>query len=337
VKTNVAILLTPPQPAAIAVVRIAGPKVREFLDTHFNKSVVAGRSVHGEIRDGDQVLDDAVVVFNGDRADLNLHGGPWVVRSVLVLAERNGFQILDRLESPLPDAACEGDTPLRREIFASLPLATTELALRTLLEQEIAWRNGIDDPEEMLDDKSLWWLLHPPRVALAGAPNVGKSTLANQLFAQERSITADVAGTTRDWVGETANLDGLAVVLIDTPGIHQTTDAIESAAIRQAAGEVAAADLVVLVLDVTRDDGQTALLETFPEGMRVLNKSDLPVGWNVPSGTPVSAKTGQGMDDLRSAIRRHFQIDHRWGEAKWWTVEQWDSLRNSMPGPPGHR
>lgn len=325
-KTNVAILLTPPQPAAIAVIRVAGPKVREFLAAYFSKPVSPGRCVHGEILDGNQVLDDAVVVLNGLHADLNLHGGPWVVRSVLLLAKRTGFQIIDRLQSPLPDLACEGDAPLQREIFASLPLAATELALRTLLQQESAWQKGIDDREEMFADKSLWWLLHPPRVALVGAPNVGKSTLANQLFARARSITADVPGTTRDWVGEIANIDGLAVVLIDTPGIRATSDSIESAAIQQAAGEVAAADLIVVVLDVTREEEQTKLLEKFPDAMRVLNKSDSPRGWNLPSGIQLSAKKGDGVDELRAAIRGHFQIDHRVGKAKWWTLAQKASL-----------
>src|SRR5260370_980944 len=84
-----------------------------------------------------------------------------------------------------------------------------------------------------------WW----ERRAVAGLPNVGKSTVANQLFAEERSITADVAGTTRDWVGEIANIDGLAVVLVDTPGIREASDPIEKVVIERSDTELRGADL----------------------------------------------------------------------------------------------
>src|SRR6185503_2714425 len=97
-----------------------------------------------------------------------------------------------------------------------------------------------------------WWMLHPPRVAIVGEANVGKSTLANQLFAQERSITADLPGTTRDWVGEVANVDGLPVTLVDTPGVRETADEVEREAIARSGEQVAAADLILLVLDATR-------------------------------------------------------------------------------------
>src|SRR5205814_10504480 len=126
-------------------------------------------------------------------------------------------------------------------------------ALRTLLAQPRAWKGVIDDQnlgrhelERIASDKTLHYLLHPPRVAIVGAPNVGKSTLANQLFAQERSITADLPGTTRDWVGEIANLDGLVVQLVDTPGIRDTSDAIERQAIDRSRHQIEQADLVVL-------------------------------------------------------------------------------------------
>ena len=105
--------------------------------------------------------------------------------------------------------------PLEQEVLMSLPLARTELTLRMLLAQPAAWDRLIARPpakaetENILADRALHWLLHPPRVAIVGAANVGKSTLANQLFGQQRSITVDLPGTTRDWVGETANLDGL--------------------------------------------------------------------------------------------------------------------------------
>jgi small GTP-binding protein len=334
--TNVAMLLTPPGGAAIAVVRLNGPQVAEFLREHFSRPVKAERCVHGEIRVDGGVLDDAVVVASDDRltADLNLHGGPWVVRSVLELARSQGFEVIERLTSPLPALAVDAKSELETAVLASLPLATTELALRTLLAQQEIWKGvgelAAEERAAIAEDEELWWLLHPPRVAIAGAANVGKSTLANQLFAQERSITADLPGTTRDWVGETANLDGLAVTLVDTPGIRQTTDAIEATAIERAGEQLRGADLVVLVLDASRplEPGQASLLQRFPNALRVINKSDLPAMWSSVQGLRVSARSGAGVEEVRYAIRKHFHVGRRPGARKWWTKEQRTMLMN---------
>src|SRR5690606_12064877 len=101
------------------------------------------------------------------------------------------------------------------------------------------------------------------------------STLANQLFAQERSITADLPGTTRDWVGEIANLDGLAVMLIDTPGLRMTDDLVEREAIERSGQQVRAADLVVVVLDASVPAAeQLAHRQAHPNALIVVNKCD---------------------------------------------------------------
>jgi tRNA modification GTPase len=314
---STAVLLTPPGGAAIAVVRLAGPGVADFLRRHFDKAPAAGRCVHGTLSEAGRVLDDPVVTVTGDGtvADVSLHGGPWVVRSVLELARRDGFDVIDRPDVPLPEAAVDGDTPVWREVEQYLPLATTELALRTLLAQPVAWRElGRSAPtheqsERMLVDRSLHWLLRPPRVAIVGVPNVGKSTLANQLFGAQRVITADVPGTTRDWVGEVANLDGLAVMLVDTPGTRATDDPIEREAIERSGEQVAAADLIVLVLDPTqpREPAQAELERNYRGALRVVNKSDRAGAWE-GDGWDIRtvATTGEGIDALRGAIRRRF-------------------------------
>jgi tRNA modification GTPase len=189
--------------------------------------------------------------------------------------------------------------------------------------------------EHILSDRSLWWLLHPPRVAIVGAPNAGKSTLANQLFAQERSITADLPGTTRDWVGEIANIDGLAVMLIDTPGQRETSDQIESEAIRRSAAQIETADLVLLVLDASRplEPQQSPLLLRHPQAIRVINKIDKSATWDWSSidGIATIATSGHGTSELRSAIQRHFgchqlEIDR----PRCWTERQRQELRRIL-------
>ena len=338
---NVAILLTPPGAAAIAVVRVAGPGVRAFLESHFSRPLIAGRAVHGQMRDGESVIDDPVVVFDEPRgrADVCLHGGTWVVRAFLDLARREGFRLPEHVTGPLDARAIDSSSEIETEVLTHLPLARTELALRVLLAQPRAWGSAPSREwiANILADLALHWLLNPPRVAIVGPANAGKSTLANQLFAQERSITADLPGTTRDWVGAMANIDGLAVMLVDTPGLRDTGDSVEAQAIALARPQIARADLVVLVLDQARplEGEQEQLLARFRDAIVVVNKADLAETWNAP--VPVirtAATTGQGVDELRRAIQRRFgcesiDIDR----PRWWTQRQRALLERALDDP----
>ncbi|MCY2951783.1 MAG: 50S ribosome-binding GTPase [Planctomycetota bacterium] len=346
-----AILLTPPGSAAIAVIRLMGPAVGGFLRGHFSGLWNPGRPIHGQLSEGGRNLDDPVIVVSADGrlADVSVHGGPWVVRSVLELAGRAGFEVLGKGPLPVPLEAVDGETVLDREVGAVVPLAKTELGLRVLLSQVEAWREFCERaPRErdlseqigcILCDRSLFWLLHPPRVAIVGAPNVGKSTVANQLFGQNRSITADVPGTTRDWVGELANLDGLAVMLVDTPGFGATEDAIDREAIEHASGQIEAADLVVVVLDATQAlCGQRVLTELDGGHMTIINKIDQPAAWDVQgiNGIEISALRGEGIDEVRRAIREHFECEGiKAAEPRWWTDRQKDLLERAARSAAG--
>jgi tRNA modification GTPase len=262
---------------------------------------------------------------------------------------------------PMPLDAVDGASVLEREVNAHFSLARTELAVRVLTHQVEAWREivrratpGPGDESHLarwtqkaegikaelsaiLADRGLWWLLRTPRVAIIGAPNVGKSTLANRLFARERVITADLPGTTRDWVGEIANLDGLAVMLVDTPGIRQTDDAIEAEAIARSGEQVGSADLVIVVTDATRplEGEQADVLEAWPDALRVINKTDTPApAWDLSlvGGVRTVGTTGVGVDELRRAIRSRFGVvagmDERW--PRWWTPRQKQVLEDAL-------
>ena len=328
---NRAALLTPPAPAALAVVRLVGPGVAAFLARRFSRPAVVHRAVHGLLHDeAGRTLDDPVVVFCDEQtADLTLHGGPWVVRSVLDLAGRDGFTVVPTLD--------DGPTELWREVLRALPTAATPAAVRMLLAQPAAWAAVRGEPAELraiLADPSGRWLTAPPTVAVVGPPNVGKSTLANRLFGRDRSITADAPGTTRDWVGDVADLDGLAVRLLDTPGVRDTTDPVEAAAIVAGRAQAAAADAILLVLDrsVPMGHGERALLAEHADAIVVANKADRLPAWD--AGLPTVATTASGVDAVRAAVRRRFgceTIDP--DRPRWWTDRQRALLERAAGDP----
>ncbi len=301
-------LLTAPGTSAIAVVRLSGPGVDAFLNRRFSKSVKSTRCVYGLLRDGEKIIDDIVAVRFAEGVDLNLHGGNWVIRSVMELAQRDGFEVSGTSPS-------DGKTEIWREVLTALPQAKTVQAVRLLLAQPDAWEQLPTEPDlvqKILDDRTGQWLTTTPTVAIVGPPNVGKSTLANHLFGQARSITADLPGTTRDWVGEIANIDGLAVLLVDTPGQRVTDDAIESAAIAASIGKIRSADLVIVVLDQSLPL-DAASLANYPDAVRVANKSDSMHAWEAApyNALETVAVQGIGVDQLRATIHRRLGYDDR--------------------------
>ena len=139
-------------------------------------------------------------------------------------------------------------------------------------------------------------------VVLAGAPNVGKSSLLNRLAGAERAIVTPIPGTTRDALRETIHIDGVAVVLVDTAGLRESADEVEKLGIARTRSELERADVVLAVHDATAG---TAAVASTAQRIDVYNKTDLRPGFVPPKGAiAVSAKTGQGVPDLREAIVR---------------------------------
>ena len=152
-------------------------------------------------------------------------------------------------------------------------------------------------------------------VAIVGAPNTGKSTLLNQLLGEERAIVSDIAGTTRDVIEETLNIDGILFRLIDTAGIREglsdsDSDKIEAIGIERSKQKIQQAQLVLVLADVTREDVQEVahwageIQANNPEKyvLLVLNKTDIQqvtLTENVPS-LSLSALTGDGISELSS-------------------------------------
>ncbi|WP_459540813.1 tRNA modification GTPase, partial [Negativicoccus succinicivorans] len=158
------------------------------------------------------------------------------------------------------------------------------------------------------------------KTVIAGLPNAGKSSLLNQLLAEERAIVTDIPGTTRDTITESALIHGIPLVLVDTAGIREASDQIEQMGIARTHRELAQADLILAVLDTSQPlTAETrAWLATLQNkaAILLLNKTDLPLQADLAEVTAltgaipqvaIAARTGTGMDDLGNALATYVE------------------------------
>jgi tRNA modification GTPase len=170
------------------------------------------------------------------------------------------------------------------------------------------------------------------RVAFLGKPNVGKSSLLNALLKEDRAIVTSTPGTTRDTLEESVHWDGIPVILTDTAGLRQnTTDPIEHLGMERTRKSLAAADVIVGLFDgseiLSTDDEEVIRQAALKPHLWVINKCDLPQRWTCAAldtfngkapAVNLSAKTGEGLDDLIKTLTR-LAIDEKAqaSEAEW--------------------
>ena len=147
------------------------------------------------------------------------------------------------------------------------------------------------------------------KVAILGMPNAGKSSLFNRLLATERSIVTSEAGTTRDVVTESFDLEGVVVTLIDTAGIRESGQRIEMMGIARSWQAAEEAQVILYLVDASvgllRYDRQVLSRLDSEATLVVGNKRDLLNGRSAPDGwIMLSARTGEGMEALYDALRR---------------------------------
>ncbi|MFV2069274.1 MAG: GTPase, partial [Pirellulales bacterium] len=148
-------------------------------------------------------------------------------------------------------------------------------------------------------------LTQPWRVVLTGRPNVGKSSLINQLLGYRRALVYPQPGTTRDVLTAVTAVDGWPIELADTAGQRTATDPIEAAGIRRADDRLSRADVVVIVFDASQplvtDDRR--LMARHASALHAYNKIDLAGESTVPAGAiGTSAISGEGINRLVAAI-----------------------------------
>lgn len=293
----VASLVTPFAPGAIAVVALTG-EVGPLLE---RLSLDAGRRAAWPLGRcsllalGD--IDEAVVARIDDRRALVMpHGGPRIVERVLEHLARRGARIEHADSLHARDLHPEAVDDVEARMLATLARAESPLAIDLLLDQPRRWREG-PAPVDLDRSRRLRRLIDAPRVALVGAPNVGKSTLTNLLAGRQASIVADLPGTTRDVVACRLELAGLAVVWHDTPGVRRGAEPLEREAIALAQRVVGHADCVVAMADALHDWPES---DRTPD-IRVASRADL--GRRMDADLSVCAATGEGVNALVAAIR----------------------------------
>jgi tRNA modification GTPase len=318
--------LTPPGAGAIAVIAVRGPDAWRVAGEAFRRAGDVSPPVPAEGRFylgrfGDELADQVVLSIRQMTPvpwlELHCHGGAEVVRLCLECLARRGVEVCTwRDLQPLTV-----DKPIRAAAASLLAEAPTVRTAGILLDQyhgaiEAAFRAIISALEkhaneeagrlldELIDRIPLGChLVAPWRVVIAGAPNVGKSSLVNALAGYQRSVVSATPGTTRDVVTTCCALDGWPVELADTAGLRTATTDLEGQGIDRARAAAGKADQCLWVLDGSEAPVWPAAAVRDP--LLVINKVDLPPAWDwqeVQNAVRVSALTGAGLPELCAAL-----------------------------------
>lgn len=307
---------TSPHPGAIAVAQLAGPpREVDALLAALGRRPAPGVGAVAWRRFGE--IDDGVVArVRAGHALVMPHGGPRIRQRIGArLSELGALEASDdeRARAEYPEAADE----LERAMLATMARAASPLAIDLLAAQPARWRaTGVNGAcgAPTARDRRLMRLVDPPRVAIVGPANAGKSTLLNALAGREVAIAHDMPGTTRDAVAARIDFAGLVADVFDTPGARDGMDAIERAAAELAAHAVARADLVIVLTAPglgwrLGDAAPRAATDAAPAAaaLRVLNQSDRAdaAGCAESRGADlaVSAREGRNLDLLVARVR----------------------------------
>jgi tRNA modification GTPase len=340
-RTTVAIL-TPSGRGAVAVVSVRGAEAVQLVSKFFAPRNVDGwkHAAIGQVFYGgwagaattDEHAEDVIVCRVADDAiEIHCHGGIASARIAEDLASAGG-QACDWSATfasecnPIRAAArvalADAVTARTAEILLDQLDGALETAIRTIaatLETDAS--TALSDLHTLLDRAPVGLhLTNPCRVVIAGAPNVGKSSLVNAILGYDRALVFDQPGTTRDLVEATTSLDGWPVTFVDTAGLRITADAIEIAGIERARNAAEGADCLILVFDASQPwtSESEDVANAWPNAIVVHNKTDLqaherPVR---PDDIRTSALLGSGIDQLTAAIvRQLIDVEIRLGDA----------------------
>jgi len=303
---TIAAIATAPGQGAIGIVRVAGPAAHAIAGALFRpasqrtiNAEAAGRFMFGRVIDPDsgEVIDEGLLLlfaaphsYTGqDAIELQLHGGPALLRTVLArvlalgarTAEPGEFTLravmagrldLNQAEAVLGLIEAKSEAARRQASQGlsgalSQALSDAQATLMGLYAEVLA---PLDYPEEGVPEAHIAaplervrailqrllatadagrYAQQGARLAIVGRPNAGKSSLLNALLGYPRALVSDTPGTTRDYLEAPLELGRVSVTAIDTAGLRTTADAVEAAGVEQARAIAHAADVVVALID----------------------------------------------------------------------------------------
>jgi tRNA modification GTPase len=323
------VMVTPPGRGAVASVLVDGPRAAEFADRFFRSA--GGKPLSGYALDriafgrwdfgpGEELV---ACRRSEHRVEIHCHGGQAAVGALLESLASAGCQTVSWTEW----LANQPEDRIQSQAALALAHAPTERTAAILLDQfsgalgsaihevlrllELSDANSVAAARTSLDalqsrGRLGRHLTEPFRIALAGRPNVGKSSLINALVGYRRSIVSDQPGTTRDIVTAATALAGWPVEIADTAGLRTTDDSLEHAGVRRAEQTLRDADSRVLVFDASArwSGDDQALVDAWPDALAVHNKIDLPraAGPVRPAGIDASTITMAGIDTLADSL-----------------------------------
>jgi tRNA modification GTPase len=326
--------LTPPGTGAIATLAVRGPRAwpvaRELFRFAAPQRELPAEPVPGKVWLGrmgasrqSAAADEVVLAVKrpgpGAWLEIHCHGGREVVRLLLEACAADGIQTcswqeLERLTGgdPARTAALEALVEARTPRTAAILLDQYHGALARAVDEVRAALEGgrFLDAEASLRDLTRWAplgrrLIQPWRVVIAGAPNVGKSSLVNALAGYRRSVVTATPGTTRDVVTTLVALEGWLVELADTAGLRAEAGELERMGMERAQTAAAQADLCLWVLDGAAPPVWPML--DVRDLRLVINKADLSPAWDFSragGAVTVSARSGAGIEQLSQSLAR---------------------------------
>lgn len=286
-------LATPPGPGAVAIVQVVGSEdeINRLLLKATGHTWAVGSCGPARLFD----LDDGVVArINAGTAQLMPHGGVRIVQRLLEALAQHGATAVETERLDAEQVFPEAQSKHEAELMMMLARAESPLAIDVILKM---MADGAKP-----DENALRHLIQPALVVLAGAANVGKSTLTNRLAGRAVSITYDMPGTTRDYTMTLIDLNGVVVRWHDTPGLRDTDDPIEREAQELAIRVMDQADVLISMTDAEHDWPR---LPREPD-LRICGKAD--VATRPDAALCVSAITGEGVAELVQMVRASLGI-----------------------------
>ena len=323
--------------AAIASILIEGPDAPAIIANIF-KSAIAKKpdllpgDLHvGDITDNNKTVDHVVVACNTpDTFEICCHGNPLIVEAIMRLLATGGAQLVTAEEIITEKFAAKSKNAIAAESNLQQLKAATVEGVRIIAHQAHAglaqtarnWLSDFDSltleqitgecKEILARGQTAKLIIDGCKAVIAGPPNSGKSTLLNCLAGRQKAIVTDIAGTTRDWVSATCRMGPLVIEFVDTAGLDETLtpkNSIDYQVQKKTSQLLSQCDIILFVIDATKPE-PIQPIQTDKPLIAVYNKSDLPTAISdaeTPFDTAhmvrISAKTGDGIDELTNSIQ----------------------------------